>query len=92
MITFLTHFAAALWGSLVAVAFVGLVQAETSRVVAMALRSDHTVRRRGQYLRQAAIAGALFVPALWGTAVLAAVLGFDAVRRLGIWAEATGGD
>lgn len=92
VITVVTHFIAASWGGLVAIVFIGLVQAETGRVVAMALRPGRTVRRRGRFLRWAAISGALFVPALWGTAVIAALLGFDAVRRLRIRLEAARGD
>lgn len=84
----LTCIAAASWGGVVGFVFVGLLQAEAARVVTGGVRA--AARRR--FVRWAGVSGALFVPAIFGTAVIATLAGFDIVRRLALRLELRRGD
>lgn len=88
----LPYVVAAAWGGTIALLFVSLVRTETLRVMPIQRHPHRIIRSRARLVRWVVVSAALFAPALWGTPVIAALVGFDLVRRLAIRAEAMRGD
>lgn len=88
---FPTCIVAVSWGGVVGAAFLWLVRRDTILLASGPQRRSGVSPSR-RLVRWGAVSGALFVPALWGTAVVASLVGFDVARRLLICLELRRGD